>query len=300
MWRFILVLVFSFVPALALGQGDCAAQAKTEMEKLYCRIAATPEVKSLPSFTDFRRNTPKVQALLLKGPAGRLGLELPGPSKSTASRTNAPTSKPSSNSSSPTTPEKSTPASVPAKATVQTTKKQTANATEKQTKPAATNGSAQQVLASCQFRGEEIRCGRQTYLLQNNQQNQHLQPGVLNADNGLVLSRYSGPKSDTVAVNNYLADSYERYINKMLEIGLGDSTMTYTKFHYTYWELVEKGEDFPGRVGQMFEFLKRDKATMAVKARYDNQLPASIDWCQQLSTAIVVCDDGKKNWVYSN
>jgi hypothetical protein len=49
----------------------------------------------------------------------------------------------------------------------------------------------------------------------------------------------------------------------------------------------------------MYNFLKQDKASMSVQARYDQQLPAAIDWCTLLSANVVVCDNGKKNWVYA-
>ena len=81
---------------------------------------------------------------------------------------------------------------------------------------------------------------------------------------------------------------------------MGGSTMTYTKFHYTFWELLEKQEDFSKRVREMYNFLKQDKASMAVQARYDQQMPTGIDWCTPLNDKLVVCDNGKRNWIYSN
>ena len=115
----------------------------------------------------------------------------------------------------------------------------------------------------------------------------------------MALDSFQGNLQDKSAVNRYLARSYRHYIDKMLFIGLGASTMTYTKFHYTFWDLVEKREDFAGRVNAMYDFLKQDKATMAVQERYDKVMPAGIDWCTSLSDSVVVCDDGKRNWVYT-
>lgn len=51
--------------------------AKTDMEKLYCQVVSKGQGAGLPSPTDFKRNDPQVQALLLRRPAGRLGLEVP-------------------------------------------------------------------------------------------------------------------------------------------------------------------------------------------------------------------------------
>lgn len=276
--------LFVIFAPLANAQSDCLSHAKTELETVYCKVAATPEGRSLPLFSDFRRNNAKVQALLLKQPARKLGITLPEvPKTSVAPR---PSNKPDQPRTSVASQNK------PANK-VSTQKKPTQSAVQKRVEV------VQDPLQQCGFAGESIRCPRTHYQLRLNQQNAKLVAGALGAANPLSLPAFSGQLNDKAAVNNYLADSYTHYIDKMLVIGLGASTMTYTKFHYTFWDLVEKKQDFAQRVNTMYEYLKQDKASMGVQSRYDNALPGGLDWCTFLSTNIIVCDNGKRNWVYT-
>ena len=45
---------------------------------------------------------------------------------------------------------------------------------------------------------------------------------------------------DSQAIGTYLTQSYGQYLEKMLEIGLGASTMSYTKFNLGVPELSAK------------------------------------------------------------
>jgi len=285
MRRSLLILLLAY-PMTVAAASDCLAMAKTALEKIYCQVAATPEAGKLPSFSDFRRNNSQVQAMLLKAPARRLGIELPSNATQQRSAPVNPNPSPAPRQS---VAVVSTPAATPATTKPQKPPSQTPSANPKAVDP----------LQGCQLSGERIRCPSARYDLVDNLDNKHLAPGVLGAGNELGLVSYRGDLGDTNGINNYLADSYEHYVNKMLVIGLGGSTMTYTKFHYTFWELVEKREDFAGRVNQMYAYLKQDKASMAVKSRYLHTMPAAMDWCQLLNTTVVICDDGKNNWVYS-
>lgn len=71
--------------------------------------------------------------------------------------------------------------------------------------------------------------------------------------------------------------AYHRYIGKMLSVGLGGTTISYTKLSYTFRELYEDNGDFAARFEAMFGYLKKDKAALALKPRYGDQLPVSID-----------------------
>ena len=286
----LLFLAISFCSDLCFGQSDCQTLAKNELENIYCQITATPEGRTLPSFSDFRRNSAQVQTLLLKGPAQRLGITLPtgatAPQKVVQNPPPKPRSKPAraeetkSSALKPAIPDPILPPPLTHTGLPQN------------------NLNANRGLQGCKLRNTEIVCKKDLYLLTHNRQNQQLQPGVLEDTNRLNLPSFQGSLNNKVAVNNYLADSYQLYIDKMLLIGLGGSTMTYTKFHYTFWELVEKRENFANRVSTMYEFIKKDKASMAVKTRYGDDLPGGIDWCMELSEEVIVCDNGKKNWVY--
>ncbi|MGH1370707.1 MAG: hypothetical protein ACRBBW_01640 [Cellvibrionaceae bacterium] len=127
----------------------------------------------------------------------------------------------------------------------------------------------------------------------DNQGNQKLFAGSLGPDNQLRF-----PESEGTSEARYWSDSYQHYIEKMLSIGLGASTMSYTKFVYTWQESQLQGQIPQARFSAMFEYLKRDKRALAVKASYDDMTPASISWCQSLSHQLWVCDNGRRNWVY--
>lgn len=260
-----------------LGQSNCQSLAKTDLEVVFCKISVTPEGRGLPSFSDFRRNSAQIQTLLLKRPAERLGISLPTPSRSPKKVVASP--KPKVNKR----PATAATASPP---------------TTKTISPPPSAEVASKGINHCDFRGSSIVCAGDLFRLTLNRQNNQLKPGVLGGANTLDLPPFKQQLTDNIAVNNYLATSYERYIDKMLLVGLGGSTMTYTKFHYTFWELMDKQEDFAARVGAMYEFIKKDKASMAVKTRYGNDMPQGIDWCADLSNDVIVCDNGKKNWVY--
>jgi hypothetical protein len=51
---------------------------------------------------------------------------------------------------------------------------------------------------------------------------------------------------------------------------------------------------------QMYELLKKEKQTNAVKSRYNNLFPDSLEQCMELSQKIIVCDNIKQNWIYKS
>lgn len=63
-------------------------------------------------------------------------------------------------------------------------------------------------------------------------------------------------------------------------------------------EIQKRNGNFASRFTEMFELLKKEKATNAVRRRYGNEIPQSLDQCMVISTRIVVCDNITKNWVY--
>ncbi len=70
----------------------CFSIAKTYYEQLYCELEFRGAGSSLPGFYDFQRNNEMTQALLLKGPVKRLGVDLAMPvssTKNTSSDTSA-------------------------------------------------------------------------------------------------------------------------------------------------------------------------------------------------------------------
>lgn len=65
--------------AVSLSTSDCLALARTYYEQLYCELHARGEAKRLPDFYQFRKNPAQTQALLLKRPAMRAGIEIKMP-----------------------------------------------------------------------------------------------------------------------------------------------------------------------------------------------------------------------------
>lgn len=258
----------------AAATDPCLASARTDLERLYCEVVSRGEGAGLPSSTDFKRNDSRVQALLLKRPAARLGLQLPDSDSAQLANPSAkPQTSPGPGRVSPATP-KPDPITPP-------------------TDPAPSGR-----LADCRLQGESITCPDQRFILATNQPNEALKPGVLDEVNRLGLVPFLGDRNDEEAVRRYLSDAYDIYIPKMLAIGLGGTTMSFTAFHNAFHTMEGNGVDFAVRMEQTYQLLKRDKKTLAVKARYHDKLPGSIELCTGINPDVIVCDNVGTNWVY--
>ncbi len=261
-----IALVCGFL--LVVSWPALACQPRTPLEEVYCQLVSKGE--KLPNLEDFRRNQPRIQALLLKAPARKYGIRVPSPAKHTAASKNAAPVVPSAQSTSVRTVK-----SIP--------------------QPTVISASD---LTGCALQGRQVSCPQQRFQLATNLPNRQLSPHVLSEQNTLGLNNYQGSAKDHRALKKHLSLSYQRYIEKMLTIGLGASTMSYSKFYYTYEELQRLQVDFAARFETMFGYLKKDKASMAIKDSYVDELPASIRACVKLQPAILVCDNGVHNWVY--
>lgn len=258
-----IALLLILFPALSFGAAGerCLAAASSELERLYCEVIAAGKGASLPSQPDFNRNSPRVQALLLKRPAQQLGLVLPQPSE--------PQKTEPLNGPEPDVPPATEPVSEPVRA-----------------------------LEDCRLSGEEIRCRESDYKLVTNRQRSELAEGALGPDNRLVIEPFTGRRDDKEAVRRYLSRAYDQYIPKMLRIGLGANTMSFTAFHNAFHTLESGGVDFSERMAQTYELLKQDRQQLAVKTRYHDDLPDSLSLCDFISRDILVCDNVGTNWVY--
>lgn len=249
-----------FVLGLSVAHAQaCLDQAKTELERALCQIKARDSGAGLPTLQEFRRNPSKIQYLLLKLPAQKNGIELPDPDRHQSNKTSKPSAKP-----------------------------ETAAPKAGQSKARLSDGHS---LNHCKILDGRLKCAERIFLLQTNRQAEHV------GDVDLALAPM--PKSpDIVTQRNYLFDSYRRYIEAMLAIGLAEVTFSYTKFHHVYTEVQSRGGDFPQRMEKMFSFLKQDKLTMATGRRLAQQFPEEIGACQKLSSDLIVCDNVIDNWVY--
>ncbi|MGP4842953.1 hypothetical protein ACTXGQ_02380 [Marinobacter sp. 1Y8] len=260
-------LLFCILPVVSQAAPQC--QPQTDYERLYCQIKAKDASVSLPSFEDFRRNDPQVQALLLKRPAARWGFAVPSPK--TAPR---PETSTAPKSSAPATPA----------------------ATEPPPKKSPASGGTG--LSDCALQGDSIRCPGRQFELISNQPNRALPDGVLSEENKLGLPSFTGDLNDEASVRQYLSTAYDRYIVKMLEIGLGGATMSFTRFYNGFWRHQSQGVDYAQRMESTYHYLKQDKKTLAVKARLHSKLPANLDNCGAINGDILVCDDVATSWVF--
>ncbi len=265
----VVVLVTVSMPALA-----CESYARNELEKVFCQVKAKKRGALPYSLKDFRKNPPQTQRLLLKRPAAALGLTLPA----AATDTVAPKAVPHSSA-----------AVAKAKPKPNASKKPQASLHAPVHAPAPLAG-------RCVLQGERIQCGDSDFKLLSNVRNEQLAPEAFG--HTLTLAAFDPDTQSPTELGPYLAKSYGAYIDGMVRLGLAASTMSYTKFHHTYLEVARLGEPFHQRMGQMYEFLKRDKATIGVKKRYTALLPEALTQCMPLESTYIVCDDVKHNWVY--
>lgn len=70
------LLIFS---SAAQADKQCFSMAKTYYEQLYCEAKSQGYGQKLPGIYDFQRNNEMTQALLLKGPARQMGIDLKMP-----------------------------------------------------------------------------------------------------------------------------------------------------------------------------------------------------------------------------
>lgn len=271
--------VFHFPAAVA---DNCREQATSALEQLYCQIKERDPHALGFSFKEFQKNPARTQHLLLRRPAKRLGLAMP---------IEPPANRgPSINRERSTDPQPSPPAP----------QAPSFNAAPKtQSPPAMTKPSAPQAQTApidknrCELRDRLIDCQTIVFQLIDNQPNSALATEALK-NNQLHLPKYN----DNQSLQAYLGEAYGSYIEKMTGIGLAGSTMSYTRFFHTY-QMVQEGEgDFRQRMTDMFEYLKKDKASMAIKARYTSALPAEIQQCYPLGQKFMICDDVQHNWVF--
>lgn len=251
--------------------GSCASQARTELERTFCKIKAANPGAALPSLQELRRNPERTQRLLLRRPAEQAGIKLPPET----------TARPATTAAAKTAPEKSAARTgVPAPAVQPTT---------------SAGGSP---LGHCRLEGASISCGSDTFRLQGNLPNSRLAQGALDPARKIDFAEFSGDGADQAQVMPYLAQTYQKYLESMLDIGLGASTMSFTKFHHTFMEAQNKGTDFGKRLSAMFDFLKQDKTNMGVQTHYNDEMPQSLAQCMGLGDHLLVCDNVQQNWVY--
>ena len=93
----------------------------------------------------------------------------------------------------------------------------------------------------------------------------------------------------------YLSAAYDRYIPKMLAIGLGANTMSFTAFHNAFY-LESGGVDFE-RMGRPSTCSNRIE-NGGVNTRQHDELPENVSLCETINHDVIVCDNVGTNWVF--
>ncbi len=265
MLRFLcLLLVLLSPPALAQEAPTCHELAKTPMEQVYCDIKQKSPTTRLPSINEFRRNPEKTQWLLLKRPAKKLGLTLPDVKRNKKHQK----------------------------------KQKQPKAAEAKKASVRQQPSGGGLSDYCKLAQKTITCETLVFVLQNNISNSKLAAGALLLGTKVKFPIFTGNKHKNNDVIPYLKESYLIYIQHMLKIGLAASTMSFTKFYHTFMEVESKKVRFSERMAKMFMYLKKDKASIGVKSRFNNLLPTSLENCSALSKKIIICDNVKQTWVF--
>lgn len=263
-------LLLMLQASTAYSATNCLELARTKMEEAYCKVKASGHGKTLPSLQDFRNNPEQMQRLLLKNPAKKAKITLPE------------ISHPSKKTTRDVQHQQPTKDSIPMPKTRQNT--------------VIADGT--QGISRCILQKNQIQCGPDYYLLRTNLPNHELEPSVLERGNQLHFPDSLSPPYSEESSMQYLSDCYPLYIKKMLSIGLGDSTMSFTQFVTMHEEIQKTDADFAKRFSEMFELLKMEKSNNAVRRRYNDTYPSNIEQCMFLSGDIIACDNVRKNWVY--
>lgn len=261
--RIVSAAVLTILSFYALAaQESCFVYAETYYEQVYCEIKQKAPATVLPSFIDFKKNNPRMQAMLLKRKAEALGIAMKMPADSS--------------------------------------KKGSANKVNISSTGLAADQPAShaQMITECRLAGALITCGNGRFLLAGNKKNGAISASALQDQNRLKLSNFDGDESDERALRLFLTEQYTRYLEKMLEIGLGGATMSFTKFYLLFEDMSDKGADFSARFETMYQFLKKDKANMFVSEGVNPIAGLTIDDCARLTDKMFVCDNQRRNTIY--
>jgi len=253
--RFASLCAFMCLPHIAIAaQSSCYELAETYYENKYCEIKQKSPRAALPAFGDFKKNAPRMQAMLLKRKAEAAGIDLQMPG---AAKKNFSPKKSSSDTS----------VSVP-------------------------------VASSCELKQTLITCPDGQFVLTGNKRNSKISRTALQSDNRLTLNNYNGDLNDREEIIAFLTVQYTRYLEKMLALGLGGVTMSFTKFHTLFWEIENRGADFSKRFETMYEYLKKDKSAIGVSERASSIAGITIDECARLTRNMFTCDNNTTNSIY--
>ena len=262
---------------VASAKNFCFVKAETYYEQVFCEVSSKGNGRHLPDFYDFRKNDPLIQALLLKKPAAQSGIALAMPRNKTKTVKKAIVKK-----------------TIVKNAVLKNGMKNSAKGNARK------SGEIEELTwrRDCQFDENAIVCTKKRYVLIGNKNNNTLKEGALSKSNQMGLAPYRQRLDNKSDVNGYLAVSYQRYIEKMLAIGLGGVTMSSGKFAFLFHDLTNRGVSFDERFETMYRHLIKDKRTIRVNERASIDRPLSMDHCLYLSDNIITCAATQKNFLF--
>ena len=268
-------------PGTATAKNFCFVKAETYYEQIFCEVSSKGNGRHLPDFYDFRKNDPLIQALLLKKPAARSGIALAMPRKKIKSVRNVVAKNSIENS---------------VKASVSNGLKKSGQTNAKHNKNQQREQSSWR--RDCEFYKNSIVCATKRYVLTGNKNNNTLKEGALSKTNRMGIAPYGKRLDSKADVNDYLVLSYQRYIEKMLVIGLGGVTISSGKFAFLFHDLTNRGVSFNERFETMYRHLIKDKKTIRVNERASIDRPLSMERCLSLSDEIITCAATQKNFLF--
>ena len=243
----------------------CPNHANTEYEIAYCKIKESQFKRFLPAEPDFQKNTPMVQYLLIKNYAAKLDLKLPKPDK-----LKSPEPKPPS------------------------ARKNQATAVKPKVKKPAIQHQDFPILSQCRIKTGTIQCpGNVRFNLQSNLPGQAISTDSLSNNNLLALADYSRNIENVQEVQGFLSSQYRVYLDKMNEVGLIETALSWDKFTQIFFVTQRNNMSFSHRFETMFSMLKKDRREgLFVATNTQRNFP--LESCQYLDKAHIICFSNEK------
>jgi hypothetical protein len=123
-----------------------------------------------------------------------------------------------------------------------------------------------------------------------------LAAGVLTQSNQLL---FPAVPASAAAHDEYLLKCYTLYVQKMLLLGLGNTTLSFAKFDGIFTEAQTHRFDFAARFTQMYHFLKEERKTLQPPKGFGNVKPQQIEECTRISNDFWTCQTAQQHWVFA-
>ncbi|MGV6807150.1 MAG: hypothetical protein ACWA5K_04530 [bacterium] len=264
-----MALLGLFFPFCGTVSADpvCFSLAKNYYEQVYCELQSLGRDDALPAFSDFRSNDEITQALLLKRPAKRVGIDVPLPKRHHSEA-------------------------------IET--RQTNQSSEHMAKKEVSHlysGGGLPAVQGCRIEGRSLYCGGRKFDLVDNRSNQKLPVDALSNVNRMSLPVYEGSHQDSSYAEEYVYAAYSQYARKMMEIGLGGSTMMFAKFRYFFEESTDSSVNFAARFERIFSYLKKDKKILSVPSIVF-PLQLNVEQCGSVESDLIACVSGSRNFLF--